>query len=94
MIALLKEPIAAVLDCEVPELLEVSTDRMLISDSTLTPTRNHAAHAELQSGKRHRSGAAVQIVAAADGRLRHVGEPLAGSTHDVTAFRYTGLPLF
>lgn len=34
-----------------------------------------AAHSELYSGKRHRSGAAVQILSDTDGQLRHVGEP-------------------
>lgn len=91
MVSTLEEPIAAVLDCEVPELVEVISGRVIIVDGTLIPTGNRAAHRELYSGKRHRSGAAVQILAGTDGRLRHVGEPLAGSTHDVTAFRDTGL---
>jgi hypothetical protein len=43
------------------------------------------------AGKRHRSGAAVQILSDTDGQLRHVGEPIAGSIHDVRAFRETGL---
>jgi hypothetical protein len=50
-----------------------------------------AAHSELYSGKRHRSGAAVQILSDTDGQLRHVGEPIAGSIHDVRSFRETGL---
>jgi DDE superfamily endonuclease/Helix-turn-helix of DDE superfamily endonuclease len=87
----LEEPIAAVLDCEVPELEDVITGRVIILDGTLIPTRNRAAHRELYSGKRHESGAAVQILSNTEGRLRHVGEPIAGSIHDVTAFRETGL---
>jgi hypothetical protein len=87
----LEESIAAVLDCEVPELVEVITGRVIIPDGTLIPTRNRAAHPELYSGKRHRSGAAVQILSDTEGQLRHVGEPIAGSIHDVTAFRQTGL---
>ena len=87
----LEEPIAAVLDCEVPELVEVMTGRVIIPDGTLIPTGNRAAHRELYSGKRHRSGAAVQILSGTDGHLRHVGEPIAGSIHDVRAFRETGL---
>jgi len=62
MVNTLDEPIAAVLDCEVPELVEVITSRVIIPDGTLIPTRNRAAHPELYSGKRHRSGAAVQIL--------------------------------
>ena len=91
MVNTLEEPIAAVLDCEVPELVEVITGRVIIPDGTLIPTRNRAAHPELYSGKRHRSGAAVQILSGTDGRLRHVGEPIAGSIHDLRAFRETGL---
>jgi hypothetical protein len=87
----MEEPIAAVLDCEVPELVEVITGRVIIPDGTLIPTRNRAAHPELYSGKRHRSGAAVQILSGTGGRVRHVGEPIAGSIHDVRAFRETGL---
>jgi DDE superfamily endonuclease len=87
----LEEPIAAVLDCEVPELVEVIAGRVVIPDSTLVPTGNRAAHRELYSGKRHRSGAAVQILVGTEGQLFGVGEPVAGSTHDVTAFRQTGL---
>jgi len=75
MVNTLEEPIAAVLDCEVPELVEVITGRVIIPDGTLIPTRNRAAHPQVYSGKRHRSGAAVQILSGTDGRLRHVGDP-------------------
>jgi DDE superfamily endonuclease len=68
-----------------------SLRRVIIPDGTLIPTRNRAAHRELYSGKRHQSGAAVQILSGTDGQLRHVGEPIAGSIHDVRAFRETGL---
>jgi hypothetical protein len=64
---------------------------VVIPDDTLIPTRNRAAHPELYSGKRRRSGAAIQILSGTDGRLYHVGEPIAGSIHDVTAFHETGL---
>jgi hypothetical protein len=69
----------------------VITGRVIIPDGTLIPTRNCAAHPELYSGKRHRSGAAVQILSDTQGQSRHVGEPIAGSIHDVTAFGQTGL---
>lgn len=91
MVNALEEPIAAVLDCEVPELVDVIAGRVVIPDGTLIPTRNRAAHPELYSGKRRRSGAGVQILSGTDGRLCHVGEPIVGSIHDVTAFRQTGL---
>jgi hypothetical protein len=91
MVNALEEPIAAVLDCEVPELVEVISGRVVIPDGTLIPTGNRAAHRELYSGKRHRSGAAVQVLVGTAGQLFHLGEPVAGSTHDVAAFRQTGL---
>ena len=91
MVNVLEEPIAAVLDCEVPELVDVVTGRVVIPDGTLIPTGNRAAHPELYSGKRRRSGVGVQILSGTDGRLCHVGEPIVGSIHDVTAFRQTGL---
>ena len=87
----LEEPIAAVLDCEVPKLAEAIQGRVVIADGTLVPTGNRAGHRELYSGKRREAGAAVQLLSDTDGGLVHVGEPLVGSTHDVTAFRETGL---
>ena len=87
----LEEPIAAVLDCEVPELEDMITGRVVVLDGTLIPTRNRAAHRELYSSQHHESGAVVQILSNTEGRLRHVGEPIAGSIHDVTAYRETGL---
>jgi hypothetical protein len=64
MIALVEEPIAAVLNCEVPELVEVISGRVVIVEDTFIPTHNRAAVTELYSGKRHRSGAAVQVPSA------------------------------
>jgi hypothetical protein len=64
MVNTLEEPIAAVLDCEVPELVEVIAGRVIIPDGTLIPTRNRATHPELYSGKRHRSS---------PGSVRHRG---------------------
>jgi hypothetical protein len=57
MVNALEEPIAAVLDCEVPELVDVIAGRVVIPDGTLIPTHNRAAHPELYSRKRRRSGA-------------------------------------
>jgi DDE superfamily endonuclease len=62
------------------------------SDPQLTPAGcAEGMRGELYSGKRHRSGAAVQILSGTDGHLRHVGEPIPGSIHDIKAFRETGL---
>lgn len=87
----LEEPIAAVLDGEVPELIEVIGGRVVIPDGTLVPTGNRAGRRELYSGKRRRAGAGVQVLSDTEGRLLGVGEPLPGSVHDLTAFRDTGL---
>jgi hypothetical protein len=86
-----EEPIAAVLDCEVPELAEAIDGRVVITDGTLLPTGNRAGQRELYSGKRRRSGAAIEVLCHLDGRLAHVGDPMVGSTHDLTAFRASGL---
>ena len=91
LVSSLEEPIAAVCDREVPELAEAVAGRVAIVDGTLVPTGNRAGHRELYSGKRRRSGAAVAVLCRLGGELAHVGEPLVGSTHDVTAFRESGL---
>lgn len=87
-VASLEEPIAAaVLDCEVAELVEVITGRVVTPDGTLISTGNRAVHRELSSGEQHRTAA---------GRLsrswqapmvgcHHIGEPLPGRTHDLAA---------
>ena len=87
----LEEPIAAVCDCAVAELGEVLSGRVLIPDATLIPTGHRAGQRQLYAGKRHRAGAAVQVLVGTEGQLCHVAEPVAGSTHDVVAFRQTGL---
>lgn len=91
VVNLVEEPIAAVLDCEVPELVEAIDGRVVIPDGTLVPTGNRAGHRELYSGKRRRAGAGVQVLSSTDGRLMHVGEPTPGTVHDLTAFRESGL---
>lgn len=47
MVNALEEPIAAVLDCQVRELVEVIAGRVVIPDGTLVPTGSRAAHREL-----------------------------------------------
>jgi hypothetical protein len=92
MVTLLEEPIAAALDGEVPEWVAVLAGRgVVIPDGTVIPTGTRAAHRELDAGKRHRAGAAVQVLVGTEGQLFDVGEPVAGSTHDVVAVRETGL---
>ncbi len=87
----LSEPIAAVCDCEVPDLAVALAGRIVLADGTLTPTGNRAAHPVLYSGKRHRAGAALQVLTDLTGRLLHVADPLPGSIHDAAAWRESGL---
>lgn len=60
-------------------------------DGFLIPTGNRTDQEKLYSGKRGKSGANAQAVAALDGRLLTVSEIFRGSTHDVTAFRDSSL---
>lgn len=57
---MLEELIAAVLDCEVSELVEVITGRVIILDG-LSSHPHPCSSPALYSGARHRSGAAVQF---------------------------------
>jgi hypothetical protein len=87
----LTEPLLGVLDAVVPELVEVVDGQVVVLDGTLVATGNRTGRRELYSGKRHRSGVTVQVLCDLRGRLLHVGVPMPGSTHDLTAFRQTGL---
>ncbi len=83
-----------------PELLEpvlvtvddVPAGETLLADGTLVSTGNRAAHKDLYSGKHHRSGVNLQVVADRWGRLVDVAGPLPGSTHDARAWRELALP--
>ena len=68
------------------------TERLLV-DGALAPTGNRAGqHGKaLYSGKRHKAGVNLQVVCDNWGRLLHVSDPLAGSTHDAKAFFEVGL---
>lgn len=91
LVTAVEEPIVAVCDPQLPALVEVLAGRVILTDGTLIPTGNRASHRELYSGKRRRAGAAAQVLSDTAGQLRHVSEPMAGSVHDVTAFRASGL---
>ena len=57
--------------------------------STSNRTGQHGK--EHYSGKHHKAGVNLQVVCDSWGRLLHVSDPLAGSTHDAAAFAETGL---
>lgn len=74
----------------IPPIPEALRGRVVLVDGTLVPTGNRAGHAENFSGKRHRAGVNLQILAALDATLLAVSEPLRGSIHDRRALNETG----
>jgi hypothetical protein len=63
----------------------------LLVDGTLIPTGHRAGRPELYSGRRHRSGMNVQVVADLGGRVITASYPVSGSICDLEAFRAWGL---
>ena len=63
----------------------------LLVDGTLIPTGHRAGRPELYSGRRHRSGMNVQVVADLAGRVITASYPVSGSISDLEAFRAWGL---
>lgn len=59
----------------------------LLVDGTLTPTGNWTGRPELHSGRRHRSGMTVQVVADLVGRVITAAYPVSDSNCDLEAFR-------
>lgn len=83
--------IGQVLCLHTPPLPEALKGRIVIVDGTLVPTSDHTPHHQANySGKRHKPGLAVQILATLDGQLLAVSLPLPGRTHDRAAFATTG----
>jgi hypothetical protein len=74
-----------------PPLPAALHGRVVVVDGTLVPTRDYAGHHKANySGKRHKTGLAVQILATLDGQLLAASIPLPGRTHDRAAFALTG----
>lgn len=74
----------------VPDLVEVLRGRVVLLDGTDVPTGNRAGHGENFSGKRHRAGLNIQVVADLSGCLLGVSVPMPGAMHDRRAFTETG----
>lgn len=74
-----------------PALVDLPLDRSLLVDGTLVPCWDFKADEGLFSGKRHRTGMNVQVVADLQGRFLWASTPLHGSIHDAAAIRETGL---
>jgi DDE superfamily endonuclease/Helix-turn-helix of DDE superfamily endonuclease len=74
----------------VPDLPEVLRGRVILLDGTDVPTGHRAGHSGNFSGKRHRAGLNIQVVADLSGRLLGVSAPMPGAMHDRRAFTETG----
>jgi DDE superfamily endonuclease/Helix-turn-helix of DDE superfamily endonuclease len=77
-----------------PPLPEVLRGRVVLVDGTLVPIGNRttdlATHLANFSGKRHRAGVNVQVLADLSGCLLAVSAPTPGKTHDRAAFTAAG----
>ena len=82
--------IADVLSSGVPTADDLDLSDQLLIDGTLLPCWSWAQHPEDYSGKRHTTGANVQVAAHLDGSLAWVCDPLPGNTHDAEAIRQSG----
>lgn len=82
--------IEQVLCLHVPSLDEAIQGRLVLVDGTDVPTGNRAGHEGNFSGKRHRSGANIQVASCPEGGLLAVAAPLPGSIHDRKAFTECG----
>lgn len=81
--------VAAVLTEFVPDVATACAGEIPLVDGTLGPTGNQAGQPELYSGKRHRAGVNVQVLATARRRLVALFAPRPGKMHDAEALRRT-----
>jgi len=63
----------------------------VVIDGTLIPIDRVAADRPFYSGKHHRHGMNLQVIASPDGEIQWVSGPLPGSVHDLTAARIWGI---
>jgi DDE superfamily endonuclease/Helix-turn-helix of DDE superfamily endonuclease len=63
----------------------------LVLDGTLIPIDRVAADRPFYSGKHHRHGMNLQVIASPDGDIVWVSGPLPGAVHDLTAARIWGI---
>ena len=84
--------IGQVLCVHTPPLPEALRGRVVLVDGALIPTDDHASHRRPNFNAKHRqAGVTVQVLAALDGTLLAVTDPVEGRTHDRTAYTLTGL---
>jgi hypothetical protein len=63
----------------------------VVIDGTLIPIDRVAADRPFYSGKHHRHGMNLQVIATPDGDILWVSGPLPGAVHDLTAARIWGI---
>src|SRR5205823_1181953 len=63
----------------------------VVIDGTLIPIDRLAADRPFYSGKHHRHGMNLQVIASPDGDILWVSGPLPGAVHDLTAARIWGI---
>jgi DDE superfamily endonuclease/Helix-turn-helix of DDE superfamily endonuclease len=63
----------------------------VVIDGTLLPIDRVAADRPFYSGKHHRHGMNLQVIASPDGDIVWVSGPLPGAVHDLTAARIWGI---
>ncbi len=63
----------------------------VVIDGTLIPVDRVAADRTFYSGKHHRHGMNLQVIASPDGQILWVSGPLPGAVHDLTAARIWGI---
>ena len=63
----------------------------VVIDGTLIPIDRVAADRPFYSGKHHKHGMNLQVIASPDGGILGVSEPLPGAVHDLPAARIWGL---
>ena len=83
--------VAAVLTECVPDVATACAGEIPLVDGTLVPTGNRAGQPERYSGKQHRTGVNVQVLATTCRRLVALFAPQPGKTHDAEALRRTDL---
>jgi hypothetical protein len=63
----------------------------VVLDGTLIPIDRLAADRPFYSGKHHKHGMNLQVIASPDGEILWVSGPLPGAVHDLTAARIWGI---
>ena len=74
-----------------PQPKDLRPQRLYVLDGTLVPCWWWKETRSLYSGKHHKAGYNLQVLADQAGEIFYISPSLPGSTHDITAIRHTGL---